>query len=91
MCCFCTRLPYWVVVCWYGLDVLFVHQGNVFIGLSECCVGECFADIEAGSCLSVDVVCIWFESHSPVLCHSECGGRGGVVYSCVVECYCVVC
>ena len=43
-------------ICKYGPDVLFVHQGDVFFGLVECCVGECSEDIEAGFSLSVYVV-----------------------------------
>ena len=65
-------------VCEYGPDVLFVHQGNVFFGLAECCVGECLEDIETGFCLSVYVVVVWDERHVFVLYRSECGGRVGV-------------
>ena len=75
-------------VCKYGPDVLFVHQGDVFFGLAECCVGECSEDIEAGFCLSVYFVYVGGESHVFVVCHSECGGRVSVGYGCVVECYC---
>ena len=74
-------------VCEYGLDVLFVHQGDVFFGLAEFCVGECSDEIGAGFCLSIYVVCVWGESHFFVICHSECGGHVGVGYGCVVESY----
>ena len=37
----------WVGICEYLPDVLFVHQGDVFFRLAECCVGECSKDIEA--------------------------------------------
>ena len=40
----------------YGPDVLFVHDSNVFLGLSECCVSECSEDIEPGFRLGVEVV-----------------------------------
>ena len=63
----------------------------MFFGLAERCVGECLEDIEAGISLSVDVVCICFERHCPVVCHSECGGRVVVEYGCVIECYCWLC
>ena len=45
-------------------------------------------DIGAGFCFHIDVVSMWFECYSPVICHFECGGRGGVGYQCVVEYYC---
>ena len=73
-------------VCKYGPDVLFVHQGDVFFGLAECCVGECSEDIKAGFCLSVYFVYVSGESHVFVVRHSECGGRVGEGYGCVVEC-----
>ena len=75
-------------VCEYGPDVLFVHHGDVFFGLAECCVSECLEDIKAGFCLCVYVVCMWEESHFFVICHSECFGRVGVGYGYAVEYYC---
>ena len=48
VCWFCIRLSCWVVACEYGPDILFVHQGDVFLGLVECCVGEYSEDFEAG-------------------------------------------
>ena len=75
-------------VCEYGPDVLFKHQSNVWFGLAECCVSECTEDIDAGFSLSVYVVSAWNELHVLVVCHSECGGRVGIGYGCVVECYC---
>ena len=83
---FCVRLLLWVGVCEYGPDVLFVHQGNVFFGLAERCVGECSEDIEVGFSVSVYVVCICLKRHSIVLCLSECGGRIGVLSSVIVGC-----
>ena len=47
-----------VGVCEYGLDVLFVHQGDVFFGLAECYIGECSEDVEADLCHGVYVVCV---------------------------------
>ena len=85
---FCVRLLLWVGVCEYGPDVLFVHQGNVFFGLAERCVGECSEDIEVSFSVSVYVVCMCLERHSIVVRLSKCGGRIGVGYGCVVECYC---
>ena len=59
--CFCcSQLLYWMGVCEYGPDVLFVHQCNVCFGFTECCVDECSEDIEAGFSLGGDV-CVWFE------------------------------
>ena len=49
VCCFLYLVAMMVGVCAYGPDVLFLHQGNVFFGLMECC------DIEAGFCISVYV------------------------------------
>jgi len=60
VCCCCVRLPCWVGVCEYRPDVLFVHQGDVFFGLAECCVSDGSEDIEAGFCHSVYVVCMIF-------------------------------
>ena len=87
----CVRSPCWVNVFDYGSDVMFVHQGNVFFGLAECYVVEWSGDIEAGFSLSVDVVCMCFEWHSPVVRHSVCCGRDGVGCGCVSEYYCVLC
>ena len=74
--------------CEYGPHVLFVHQGNVCLGLAECCVGESSENIEAGFSLSFSVICVCFDRNAPVAYHYDCGGHVGVRYKCVVECYC---
>ena len=74
-------------VCEYEPDVQFVHQGNFFFGLAECCDGECSEDIEAGSSLRVYVVNVWDERHAFGVCHSESSGCVGVGYGYVVEGY----
>ena len=57
-CWFCVRLPCRVGVCELRPDVDFVHQGNIFFGLSEYCVSECLEDTEAGFKFSVYVICV---------------------------------
>ena len=66
---------------------MFVHQGDVFLGLAESCVGGCSEVVQSGFCFSVDVVSV-FECHSVIVSHSECGGHVGAVYGCVIECHC---
>ena len=66
-------------VCEYEPYVLFVNEGEVFYGLTECCVGECSEDIEASFFLSVYVVYVGGEFHFFVI---------SVGYGYVVECYC---
>ena len=39
VCSMCVRLPCRVGACEYGPDVLLVHQGDVFFGSAEFCVG----------------------------------------------------
>ena len=73
-------------VCEYEPYVLFVNEGEVFYGLTECCVGECSEDIEASFSLSVFVICVRGESNFFVICHFKCGGRVTVGYGYVVEC-----
>ena len=75
-------------ICEYGPDVLFGRLTNIFSGLADYCVGECSEDIEAGFSLSISVISVWDERHAFVMRHSVCGGRVGVGFGCVLECYC---
>ena len=54
--------------------VLFVCGGYVFLGVTVCSVSECSDDIQPGFGSSVDVLCVLFECHPSVQCHSKDGG-----------------
>ena len=45
----------------YGPGVMFVHYGNVFFGLTKCCVGQCSENIEVGFCLVIMLYMCWFN------------------------------
>ena len=57
VCFCCVQLPCIVGVCEYGPGVLFVHQGNDFLGLPENHAEKCLDDIQAGFhlCLMLSV------------------------------------
>ena len=57
-----------------GTNVLFVCSDDVFLGVTVCCVCECSDDIQPGFGSSVNVLCVLFECHPSVKCHSkDCG------------------
>ena len=61
--------------------MLFVHDDDDILGLSNCCFDECSEDTEFGFYFLV-------ECHSSVLSHFEFDGRVGV---CCCELMCAVC
>ena len=87
-------------VCEDGTYVLFVCSDYVFLGVTVCSVCECSDDIQPGFGFSVNVLCVLFECHPSVQCHSkDCGSvvdrDGGVeegymwlsVIFSIVRCY----
>ena len=70
MCFRRVGLPGCVGISEDGAYVLFVCGGDVFFGLSVCCVCEGSDDIQPGFGFCVHCVSVMFECHPSVYCES---------------------
>ena len=84
--CFCdVWVPGWMGVGEDWADELFVDLCDVFLGVTIRGGCKSSEDVQAGLCLSVDMVSMLPERHSSVVGHSKDGGCWGVRDRTIVE------